>query len=539
MPSVISPSPRVSIIVPVYNHTRFIESSVRSALNQSYPEIEIIVWDDCSPDPEVRNILRRFQGTPRVKIYFSKINEGISIATNRAIIKSTGSYVAFLDCDDILPPRAIETAVNYIKANPQIRYFYSNREQIDERNRVISRSEFHEYSFKSPGEQILRFMFASHLKIIKKEAFYEVGLFKKEFDSCQDYDMALRMSEKYAFLHIPDYLYQYRIHSQQISEVKKREQAQLSYRARDVAVIRRRIFSGDIGRKKISIVMLTMNRWKRTKTTLEQLVKNTGLPFELIILDNNSSDDTVKLLQWFAKNNNNVHLMLEKENLGCAGGRKKAVRKAQGDFIVTLDNDVRVTPGWLENLLVRLKEAQADAACCKAVLPDGKIQYNGGNYRISGQFIVFSFIDNSLSHNDLKTYIDRGCRWLPGGAAIYRRSVFDRVDFCEELYGGLEDNDLSLQMGRAGIRMVNSPLSLVVHHHASTEGREMRDPLYTEARQDWGRLKKSMITFYRRHRLIVYDPWLFRQLDIPHGTSREITGYFSQRAKELQRPDKA
>lgn len=532
MTSVTDPFPRISIVIPVFNHTRFLESCIRSATNQTYPEVEIIVWDDCSTDPAVRNILRRLQGSPGLKIYFSKTNEGISMATNRAIIQSTGNYVAFLDCDDILPPRAVETAVNYIKANPQIRYFYSNREQIDERDRVISQSEFQKYSFKNPGEQILRYMFASHLKIIKKEAFYEVGLLKKEFDSCQDYDMALRMSEKFSFLHIPEYLYQYRVHSQQISEVKKREQAQLSYRARDVAVVRRRIFRGDIGRKKISIVVLTMNRWQRTRTALEQLVKNTGLPFELIILDNNSSDDTVKFLQWFSKNNNNVQLMLEKENLGCAGGRKKAVGKAQGDFIVTLDNDVLVTPGWLEHLLVRLKEAQADAACCKVVMPDGKTQYNGGNYQISGQFIIFSFIDNSINYNDLKTFIDRGCRWLPGGATIYRRSVFNRVDFCDELYGGLEDKDLSLQMGRAGLRMVNSPLSLAVHHHASTESREMRDPVYTRNRNDWARLKKSMITFFRRHKVIVYDPWLFKQLDIPHGTSREITEYFSQRAKQ-------
>ncbi|MCL4439665.1 MAG: glycosyltransferase, partial [Firmicutes bacterium] len=337
-------------------------------------------------------------------------------------------------------------------------------------------------------------------------------------------------------LHIPEYLYQYRIHPNQISQVKKREQSALAYRARDVAVVRRRIFRGDIGSKKISIVMLTLNRWQRTRATLEQLVKSTRLPFELIILDNNSSDETVKFLQWFAKQNRNVTLLQEKENLGCAGGRKKAVRKAQGDFIITIDNDIRVTPGWLENLLVRLKESRADAACCKVVMPDGKIQYNGGNYRLSGQFIVFSFIDNSLNYNDLKTYIDRQCRWLPGGAAIYRRQVFDRVDFCEELFGGLEDNDLSLQMNHAGLKMVNSPRSLVIHHHASTEGREMRDQVYTLNRYDWDRLKNSMITFYRRHGIVVYDPWLFRQLDIPHGNGQEIIDFLRQNTKPKQNP---
>lgn len=532
-----SPMPRpikISVIIPVFNHARFLESAILSAVSQTCPDIEVIIHDDCSTDPEVRDILRRFRGTPKVKLSWSKVNEGISMATNRAILQSTGDYLAFLDCDDMLPPSALETAVNYIKLNPHTRYFYSNREDIDDRGRVISRLDLHRYSFKNPGEELIRFMFAGHLKIIKKEAFREAGLFKKDFDSCQDYDLALRMSERFSFCHIPEYLYQYRIHPGQISQVKKREQSLLAYRARDVAAVRRRIFKGDIGRKKISVIMLTMNRWQRTKKTLDQLVRNTTLPFELIILDNNSLDDTANYLQWFAKQFRNVHLIMENLNLGCSGGRKKALDRAGGDFIVMLDNDIRVTPLWLENLLARLKETRADAACCKVVTPDGKIQYNGGSYRISDPFITFSFVDNSLPHDDLGAMIDRDCDWLPGGATIYRRPVFDRVAFCQELFGGLEDKDLSLQMKRAGLRMVNCPASMVIHHHASFEAGEMKDPVYMQQRYDWERLKKTVLSFYRRHRLIVYDPWLFERLDIPRGSTQETKKYFLEMARPRQ-----
>lgn len=531
MPSHTPSSLKISIIIPVFNHARYLENSIRSAINQTYPDIEIIIHDDCSSDPEVKNILKRFKGTPKVKIFFSKTNEGISMATNRAIIQSTGSYLAFMDCDDLLLPNAIETAAHYINSNPNIRYFYSNRDHIDERGKVISRLDFTEYSYKNPSEQILTYMFAGHLKIIKKEAFYEVGLFKKEFDSCQDYDMALRMSESFSFSHIPETLYQHRNHSLQISQVKKRDQAALAYRARDVAVVRRRIFKGDIGSKKISIIMLTMNRWQRTKSTLNQLIKNTSLPYELIILDNNSSDETVNFLQLFSKQNVNVRLFLEKQNLGCAGGRKKAISQACGEFIVTLDNDIQVTPRWLENLLARLKETRADAACCKVILPDGKIQYNGGSYKISAPFILFSFIDNSLHYKNINSLIDRDCRWLPGGATIYRRSVFDKVNFCADLFGGLEDGDLSLQMLRAGLKMVNCPAARVVHHHTATERKEMQDPAYLRSRYNWERLKDTVIFFYKRHGLIVYDPWLFQQLEIPHTTQQETVDYFNRMVK--------
>ena len=525
---------KISIIIPVFNHARYLENSIRSAVNQTYPDIEIIIQDDCSSDPEVKNILRRFKSTPRVRIFLSKTNEGISMATNRAIIQSTGKYLAFMDCDDLLLPNAIETAAHYINLNPNMRYFYSNRDLIDEKGKVISRLDFTEYSYKNHSEQLLAYMFAGHLKIIKKEAFYEVGLFKKEFDSCQDYDLAMRMSESFSFSHIPEYLYQYRIHSHQISQVKKREQADLAYRARDVAVVRRRIFKGDIGRKKISIIMLTMNRWQRTKSTLEQLVKNTTLPYELIILDNNSSDETAKFLQLFSKQNANVRLFLEQQNLGCAGGRKKAISQAGGDFIVTLDNDIQVTHRWLENLLARLKETRADAACCKVILPDGKIQYNGGSYKISGPFILYSFMDNSLQHNNLNSFIDRECQWLPGGATIYRRPVFDRVAFCADLFGGMEDGDLSLQMARAGLKMVNCPASRVIHHHSSSESKEMQDTSYLRSRYNWERLKETVIHFYRRHGLIVYDPWLFKQLEIPYTSQQETINYFKHMLNKNQ-----
>lgn len=528
MTSLSAEFPKISIIMPVFNHTRYLEEAVLSAINQTYPNTEAVIYDDCSTDPGVRRVLMKFRGDPRVKIFWGKTNEGISMATNRAIIQSTGEYLAFMDCDDVLPPHALETASHYIRSNPQAQYFYSNREEIDENGRVIRRIELSKYGLKPPPEQILTFMFATHLKIIKREAFHEAGLLKKEFDSCQDYDLALRMSRYFTFFHIPEYLYRYRIHDRQISRVKKREQARLAYRARDVEVARRKIYNGEIGRKRISVIMLTMNRWQKTKMALDHLVNSTRLPYELIILDNNSSDETAGMLRWYAKQHPHVRLILEKENLGCAGGRQKALSEARGDYIVMLDNDIRVTPWWLENLLIRLVESRADAACCRVVLPDGRVQYNGGSFRVRDRFILFSFLDSSLDQNDLNTLIERECDWIPGGATIYRRAVFEKAGFCPDLRGGLEDNDLSLQMGRAGLKMVNCPAAKVVHHHRNFDPKNMQDREYSRARHDKKILLETMITFYRRNGLIVYDPWVFQHLDIPRGSGEETVNYFAR-----------
>ena len=518
--------PLISIVMPVFNQTRFLREAISSAASQTCPDVELVVYDDYSSSPGVREILSGFKGVPGVKILLGESNEGISMSTNRAIIHSSGEYVAFVDCDDILPPGAMKTVARYIASHPQVHYFYSNRENIDENGNVTARLDFSKYGKKHPADQIIKFMFATHLKVIKKEVFREVGLFKKDFDSCQDYDMALRMSRSYNFFHIPEFLYRYRIHSGQISKVKKRDQSLLAYRARDLEMFRRRILKSDLGNRKISIIILTMNRWQRTRLCLNQLASSTGLPYDLIVLDNNSSDSTVDFLKWYSKQHPNVRLILEKENLGCAGGRKKALAEASGDYIVMLDNDLRVTPWWLENLLIRLIEAKADAVCCKVVLPDGSVQYNGGSYRIQNGFIQFSFMDSQLYQDHQGTMIVRECRWLPGGATLYRREVFSRVQYCEGLRGGLEDNDLSLQMARAGLKMVNCPAARVVHHHHAFDAVEMGDSEYSKVRNDRKKMLDSAVVFYRRNGLIVYDPQAFKYLGIPHGTREETRQFF-------------
>ncbi|MFZ5595889.1 MAG: glycosyltransferase family 2 protein [Bacillota bacterium] len=527
--------PLISIIMPVYNSSPYLEKAVQSAVGQSYRPVEVVLYDDGSTDEKTRGILMKYKGRPGIKVFFSPVNEGISMATNRAIAMSTGEYLAFLDCDDILKPGALEVVAGYIKKHPDVGYFYSNREHIDERGGVTARYDLSKYSTEKPYEMIMKYMFPSHLKVIKKSAFRKVGLFKKIYDTCQDYDMALRLSEWFKFKFIPEYLYQYRIHSSRVSVRRRREQAQRAYRARDVAVVRRNIFfNHSIGERKVSVVMLTRNRLKRTAHSISRLYENTVLPFEFIIVDNNSGPETRKFLDNLAREKSNLRVLFQRENTGCAAGRRKAVGMAEGDYIVTLDNDCEVTPYWLENLITRIvEEPNIGCACAKVVLPDGKIQYNGGSYQISGGFIKLSFIDEKKMHSDLETFMERDCHWLPGGATIYKRRLFEKADICPELRGGFEDADLSLRIHETGYRLVNCPTSLVVHHHISHETDSFKEPGYYRDRYDRGRILRAVVEFYRRNRLIVYDPWLYDYLQIPHATREETVSFFSRSAQTL------
>ena len=100
--------PLVSIIIPVYNASKYVEQSVYSAINQTYRNIEVIAVDDGSTDNSYE-LLKTIKDT-RLKV-FKQLNQGACVARNRGIQESTGEYVKFLDADDFLYQDAIERQV--------------------------------------------------------------------------------------------------------------------------------------------------------------------------------------------------------------------------------------------------------------------------------------------------------------------------------------------------------------------------------------------------------------------------------------------
>jgi glycosyltransferase involved in cell wall biosynthesis len=101
--------PLVSIIIDNYNYGRFIQDAIESTLNQTYPNIEVIVVDDGSTDSS-REIISRYASAGRVKAVL-KENGGLASAMNAGFEVSSGDLVVFLDSDDVLKPEAIEDAV--------------------------------------------------------------------------------------------------------------------------------------------------------------------------------------------------------------------------------------------------------------------------------------------------------------------------------------------------------------------------------------------------------------------------------------------
>lgn len=261
---------------------------------------------------------------------------------------------------------------------------------------------------------------------------------------------------------------------------------------------------------KTSIIMLSYNRIEDTKKAIENIYKYTSVPFELIILDNNSADVVKQELKKITREYKNLKVILETRNLGCAKGRTKAARYAQNDYLLFLDNDILVTPYYLENLFSLLyKDEAAAGVCCKVVFPDGKIQFNGGRMVVDDQYALFSLYDEGRDFNDDATNHFIDCEWIPGGATLWKRAVFEKFGIDEGMKGSFEDNEISYRLKSAGFKLLNSPASVVIHDHYEYKNIafKKKEADYYSQRNNQARIKDALLHFYNKHQLIFSFAW--------------------------------
>lgn len=256
--------------------------------------------------------------------------------------------------------------------------------------------------------------------------------------------------------------------------------------------------------------MLTLNRFEDTNKAILNLFKYLPKNFELIILDNGSSDEKLlKFLKELEGTRSNVKVIFEKDNLGCAGGRKKAFSYAEGDYILSLDNDIFIMPNTVQNLLEQIEENKDIAGiCCKVVFPNGRIQFNGGSQFVDGKFIKFNLLDCDKFFADKSSLQIHDCQWIPGGATLWRAEILKKFSIDSEMKGAYEDNEFSLQLKEAGYGLQNCFKALVIHNHIEFNRKAKEDQDYMKARYSDSRIKDAIIYFYKKHGYIIDDGYL-------------------------------
>lgn len=192
----------VSIIIPTYNYGHFLADSLGSVLAQTYPHWECIVVDDGSTD-DTRQIVEGFaQSDSRIK-YLYQDNAGLSAARNTGLRHAKGSYLQFLDADDLLERRKLELQCAFLEDNPDtgivygdVRYFPDN----DRNLRLSSRDGLNELwmpKVSAFGTDLLKHLINYNIMVVsaplvRRKVVDAVGFFDEALASFEDWDYWLR-----------------------------------------------------------------------------------------------------------------------------------------------------------------------------------------------------------------------------------------------------------------------------------------------------------------------------------------------------------
>jgi glycosyltransferase involved in cell wall biosynthesis len=211
-------NPLISICMPSYNQADFIREAIDSALNQTYQNIELIILDSKSSDGSV-DIIKSYND-PRIRFYPNNENEGCYGNCNKLISLAKGELIAFLHTDDFYAPTFLEEIVKAYRENPDKKVFLCIMCKVDMGlNSVIPCCPFKSSGVKSQKEVLISLAFDNTIGngmsvVVHKDCFREVGVFdNNQFRYSADYDMFMRLANKYEFVYIHKPLAFYRLHS--------------------------------------------------------------------------------------------------------------------------------------------------------------------------------------------------------------------------------------------------------------------------------------------------------------------------------------
>ncbi|NRD76720.1 glycosyltransferase [Bacillus sp. BRMEA1] len=200
---------KVSIVIPVYN-CPFVGHAIESALNQTYPNIEIIVVNDGSSE-EFTEKIRPY--IPKIHRYIEKANGGTASALNAGIQHATGDYFCWLSSDDRYDPQKVQKQHQFM-SECQADVSYSDYVYIDANNSILSGS----LGISFPNrlqflEQMKKGCFINGCTVMMKmSVFSEAGLFDESLPYTHDYDLWLRVLKYRHFYYLNEPLVLYRVH---------------------------------------------------------------------------------------------------------------------------------------------------------------------------------------------------------------------------------------------------------------------------------------------------------------------------------------
>jgi GT2 family glycosyltransferase len=220
----------------------------------------------------------------------------------------------------------------------------------------------------------------------------------------------------------------------------------------------------------ISVIVVNWNRRELLRATLESLARQTGVQFEVIVVDNGSSDGSAEMAVNNFSTKFPLRVIRNRDNRGFCAANNQGIAAARGSFVALLNNDAEADPDWLSELRrACMQRSEIGMVACKILVHEDPTRIDK-----VGHLIYFDGQNRGRGSGE----VDRGqydhseeCLWPDGCAALYRKAMLDEIGgFDEDFFAYADDAELGLRGRIGGWDCVYAAGARVRHHRGTTLG---------------------------------------------------------------------
>ena len=460
----------VSVVMPTWNRAEQVAEAIRTVQAQSYENWELLIVDDGSTDatPEV---VERLRSKDERVHYLAVAHGGVSAARDAGVRAARGELIAYLDSDNRWDPEYLLFMVNAVLDSGRMCAYAAVRVIDHEQGRNVTfRRRRFDYDALLKNNYIDINVFVHRV-----ELFHELGGFDHELRRWVDWDVILRYVRKYTPEEVPVVLCDYH-RQKKLNQITLEEPEAFKFKVLNKHLIDWKTLEAEVSRRKeglVSIIIPVFNQLALTRKGLEAIERNTPEgEYEIVVVNNGSSDDTRSALPQLAKDFLGLRYVFNYENYMFALGNNIGVAHSKGEFIILLNNDTEVEPGWLEPLLEPLRrDPSIGIVGPKLLYPDNTLQCGGMVFGERSKIPYHIYRELPRRHPAVNK--PREFQAVTGAAMALRAEDFIRLGGFDPIYvNGGEDLDFCFRMRHElGKRVFYNPASEIYHHEAKTPGR--------------------------------------------------------------------
>lgn len=548
--------PLISVVVPVYNvASKMLEDAIESVLAQTYENLELILVDDCSTMKSVHEVLFIYDGKEgidkkhrnkkrildsRIRVIYRKENGNISEATNTGLAAAKGEFIAFMDCDDVLAPQALYEVAYLLNQHPEYDFIYSDEDKITESARVYRKGDYvlrpkerHTPFFKpdwSP-DTYMCVNYTNHFSVYRASLVKKTGGLRTQYNGSQDYDFAFRfleLTDNSKVGHVDKILYHWRERAESVAYnpaakayafdvAKEVKEEMLARRGLDAyvetveGVHQYRIVYHVDPTAKVSIIVPSKDNYEILQRCLDTILTYTDdVVYEIIIVDNGSSEETQRKVASYAEMHKNIFYVYQPMDFNFSAMCNLGASRASGDYLLFLNDDIEIREnGWLSRMVGHAAQSHVGAVGAKLLYPGTlEIQHDGVINLPCGPSHALNHMEDNKEYYFLRNRVEYDWLAVTGACLLVDKEKYEKVHgFDESLPVSYNDIDFCFKLVEAGYYNVVRNDVVLYHHESITRGQDTLDE------EKMKRLVMERERLYAKHpRIEGVDPFYNRNL---------------------------